>query len=130
MKKLRTFILIYSVMLMYLIILHFLSSDRGNARKSIKFLLKNFISVNDVKISILEIRNEDIIVIPRNIKDNKTFLEIFRHMLHRYVKEKIVLDNANYKFEKFVQVRIENLGDKNYEHAYDFAIDTKEGEKS
>lgn len=129
MKKNRTFMLIFLGLVAFVSVLHVLSTDRANARNSIRLLLRNFIGNDNTRVRIIYCKTGEITK-ERQVEYSREFLRIIGPVLYKHVTEESKLTKLTERLSGYVRVELDN-GDSKYlldfpttEPGYDFVMFT------
>jgi len=94
-------------MLIFVCVLHILSTDKRNARKSIRFIFRPLIIDISTSVTILHYKDERLVK-KDTIEDNEEFLRMFPYALYRYVLRKEKPTDISPKLTDYVRVELEN----------------------
>ena len=111
MKKWMTFSSIFLSMLIFVNVLHFLSTDKRNARKSILLLFRPLITDASTTVTILHYKDERL-VNKGTIEYNEEFLRMFPKALYRSVLRKEKPTDISNKLTDYVRVELKNDNSK------------------
>ena len=111
MKKFRTFALIFLAFLIYSVVLHFLATDRVNARKSIKLLLRPLLTDSSTEVTV-EYYKGGKLYERKDIQDNQGSVRLLSKYLSKYVIEGSKIDKLPCNKSNLIRVKLEGSESK------------------